>query len=73
MSATITVRVPRELKEAIKKYRIRVSDVVRRALEEEVRRRREQEVEEALDRLGEALSKVPPEEIVRAVREDRGR
>jgi len=46
---------------------------VRRALEEEVRRRREQEVEEALDRLGEALSKVPPEEIVRAVREDRGR
>ncbi len=73
MSDTITVRVPRELKEAVRRYRIRVGDVVRRALEEEVRRRREQEVEEALDKLGEALSKVPHTEMVRTVREDRSR
>ncbi len=73
MSYTVTVRVPRELKEAVRRYRIRVGDVVRRALEEEIRRRREQEVEEALDKLGEALSKVPRTEMVRTVREDRSR
>jgi len=73
MSDTITVRVPRELKEAIRKYGIRVSEVVRRALEEEVQRRREEEVEEALDKLGASLSKISREEIVRTVREDRKR
>jgi len=35
--ATITVRVPRKLKEELAKYRVNVSEVIRRSLEEGVR------------------------------------
>ena len=47
----------------MKKYGIPVSRVVRKALEEEVRR--------FLERIGEILEKIPPEEIVKSIRESR--
>jgi len=37
--ATITVRVPRKLKEELARYGVNVSEVLRRALEEEEARR----------------------------------
>lgn len=71
MSTTITVRVPVELKEEIKRYGIRVSDVVRRALEEEVRRRRVEEARRAAGELRDFLLRIPEEEIIRSVKEAR--
>jgi len=70
-SVTISVRIPRELKEKIDRYGVRVSEVVRRALEEEVRRKEFVEAVRAAEELGELFSRIPDEEIVRIVREGR--
>ncbi|MBO3755448.1 MAG: type II toxin-antitoxin system CcdA family antitoxin [Candidatus Brockarchaeota archaeon] len=71
MSATITVRVPRQLKEEAKRHGIKLSQVVRRALEKEVRRKRIEEARRAAGELGELFSKVSEKEIVRSIREAR--
>jgi post-segregation antitoxin (ccd killing protein) len=64
MSTTITVRIPKELKEEIKKYHVNINDVVRRALEEEVRKKKLENAREAAKRVGELFSKLPEEEFV---------
>jgi len=40
MSVTISVRIPKELKEEIKKHGININHVVRKALEEELRKKK---------------------------------
>jgi len=70
-SVTISVRIPRELKEKIDRYGVRVSEVVRRALEEEVKRKEFEEAVRAAEELGELFSRIPDEEIVRIIREGR--
>ena len=70
-SVTISVRIPRELKEKIDRYGVRVSEVVRKALEEEVRRREFEEAVKAAEELGELFSKIPDGEIVRVIKEYR--
>ena len=72
LSSVITVRVPRELKEELRRYGVEVSEVTRRALEGEVRERRRMELEEAARSLGESLGRIPEDRIVRSIREDRG-
>jgi len=52
MSATISVRVPRELKEDLARYGVEVSEVTGRALREEVERRRREELGEMARDLG---------------------
>ena len=43
MSTAISIRVPKKLKEEIERYKIKVSELVRTFLEEEIRKRRELE------------------------------
>lgn len=69
-SVNISVRIPRRLKEELSKYGVKVSEVVRRALEEEVERRIET-ARRAAEELGDLFSKVSEEEIVRSIKEDR--
>ncbi|MCD6089749.1 type II toxin-antitoxin system CcdA family antitoxin [Candidatus Bathyarchaeota archaeon] len=68
---TITVRVPRKLKEELAKYGVNVSEILRRALEEEVRKRKREELKAAAAELGEFFSRIPDEEIVKGIRETR--
>jgi len=70
-TVTVCARIPEELKRELVRYGVKVSDVVRRALAEEVERRREAERREAARVLGEALSKLSDEEIVASIREFR--
>lgn len=70
-SVTISAKIDRELREKLKKYGIPVNRVIRKALEEEVRRVEEAEVKKALEKMGRILEKIPPEEIVKLVRESR--
>ena len=71
MSATISVRVPKKLKEEIERYKIKVSKLVRKFLEEEVRKRKRRELENNAEELGEFFSKLSREEVVRRIRETR--
>ena len=69
--AVVSARIRRELYEKLKRYGVPVSEVIRRALEEEVRRREEMEIREALARAQGILKRIPPEELVEAVRASR--
>lgn len=69
--ASITVRVPAELKKELEETGVKISQVTRRALEEEVKRIREENAKAAAKKLSELLSEIPDEEITRAVRETR--
>ena len=66
------MRIPTELKADLKRYGIKVSEVTRKALEEEVRRREREELRGMAEDLGEFLEKIPRERIVEGIREDRG-
>jgi Arc/MetJ-type ribon-helix-helix transcriptional regulator len=68
MSVTISVRIPKELKEEIKKYGINISHVVRKALEEELRKKKIEEAKEAAKRLGVFFSKISEEDIVKCIK-----
>lgn len=68
---TVSARIKRELYEKLKKYGVSISDVIRSALEEEVRRREEEELRKALKIAQEILAKIPPEELVEAIRSSR--
>lgn len=71
MSEVVTVRVKKSVKEKVRKYKINVSKTVRAALEDEIKKREEEELVQAITGMKTILQKVPDEEIVRAVRESR--
>ncbi|NPA04991.1 MAG: hypothetical protein GXO09_02705 [Crenarchaeota archaeon] len=68
---TISVRVRRELKEEAERLGIRLSEFLRRALEEEIRRRRIEKLKAELEELRPVLEKISIEEVVEAIRRDR--
>ena len=72
MGSVISVRIPTELKDDLRRFGIEVSEVTRKALEEEVRRREREELRGMAEELGEFLGKIPRERIVEGIREDRG-
>ncbi|MGP3667898.1 MAG: type II toxin-antitoxin system CcdA family antitoxin [Candidatus Bathyarchaeota archaeon] len=69
---TISAKISRELYEKLKRHNVSISKIVKKALEEEVKRiEEEEEVKEALNKLERILAKLPPEEITRLIRESR--
>ncbi len=71
MSEVITVRVEKTLKERVRRYRINVSQTVREVLEQEVKKHEMEELAKTVKGMKALLSKIPDDEIVRAVRESR--
>jgi post-segregation antitoxin (ccd killing protein) len=71
MTRIVTVRVDDETKRKIKRYGIRVSQVARAAIIDEIQRREREETLNALKRMKEILAKVDMERIVKHIREDR--
>ena len=67
---TVSTKVRREVLEKAREYGINVSELLRSALEEEVKRR--EEVKEAAIRIANEL-KVTREEVARLIEEDRKR
>lgn len=70
---TVTIRIPEEMKEKIKKYGIEVAEVSRRALSEEIKQRELEETREAAAELGEFFSELPKGQVTKWIREDRER
>jgi len=71
MTAIVIVRVDEELKKKAKAYNVNISEVVRSALREEVQKREREKLIAYLEQAKRALSKIPDEEIVKAIRETR--
>jgi hypothetical protein len=68
---TVSAKIPRELKELLDKYGIKPGPVIRRALEEEVKKKILEEIEKKALQLSKKVSHIPDEEIARIIREDR--
>ena len=68
---SVTVRIPDDLKREMEALGVKVSEVTRSALENEVKRLRRKKAKEAAEKLGNMLADVPDEVIMKAVRESR--
>ncbi|MGC9104425.1 MAG: hypothetical protein ACP5JF_06515 [Candidatus Methanodesulfokora sp.] len=68
---TVSAKIPRELKEWMRKCGIKPGPIIRKALEDAVRRKVLEEIDERLERFSELLDRIPDEEIARLIREDR--
>ncbi len=66
----VSAEIKRSLYEKLKEYGIPISDIIRRALVEEVQRR-EEEARRALRKAQEILKKIPSDEIVKLIRSSR--
>jgi post-segregation antitoxin (ccd killing protein) len=71
---TVSTKVKRELLEKARRYNVNVSQVLRRALEEEVRRRELEWAVSVMDDISRrAKLEKPSDEVIREFRESRGR
>lgn len=72
MPTVVSAKIPDELGKKAKLHHIKISQVVKKAIEEEVRRVEEKSLSADLDKMGRILrKKVSSKEIVRAVRSSR--
>ena len=70
--SVITIRVPREIKEKLKKYKVNVSETLRALLDDYLVELELKNLSERLDVLKERLSgKIDPKVVAKLVREDR--
>jgi polyhydroxyalkanoate synthesis regulator phasin len=70
---TVSAKIPRKLKELLDRYGIKPGPIIRRALEEEVRKHVLSELEEKVKDLSRRTSHISDEEIASLIRGDRGR
>lgn len=68
---TVSTKVRKELKEEAEKLGIKISEVLRYALEEEVRKEKLKRLERKLSDISNVLDKINMDNIVRGIREDR--
>lgn len=68
---TVSAKVPYELREKAAKLGININQLVRRALEEEVKRREKEQLKVMAQEVSQILFKISEEEIVKIIRESR--
>ncbi len=71
LSVVISVRIPKKLKKEAEELGIEIPDLLRKALEEEVRKRKLELLKEKLLEVKDVLSKIDIERFVRHIRENR--
>ncbi len=70
---TVSAKIPRKLKKLLDEYGIKPGPIIRKALEEEVKKRILEDIEKRAKKLSRKLPEIPDEEIARIIREDRER
>jgi len=68
---TVSTKVRRELKEEAEKLGINISEVLRKALREEVKKRKIQKLKDELEEMSNILNKIDINRIVKSIRENR--
>jgi post-segregation antitoxin (ccd killing protein) len=68
---TVSTKIPKQLKEKMKSLKIKPSRLLRKAIEDEVKRKEAEELKEEIIKLKPVLEKVSMEDIVKSIREDR--
>ena len=70
---TVSVKVPREIKEKLEKAGVSPSKIMKEALMEVAREIELKELEKEIEKFDEVLNKIPIERVVESIREDRER
>ena len=70
-SVTVSTKIPKQLKERIQQLKIKPSKILRKALEDEVKKRELEELKEEIKKLKPVLEQISMEDIVKSIREDR--
>jgi len=70
-SVTVSTKIPKQLKDKIQRFKIKPSKILRKALEDEVKKREIEELKEEINRLRPILEKVSMEDIVKSIRQER--
>ena len=68
---TVSVKVPAEMKQKLKKYGIKPSKLLRKTLEQEIRKREIEEIKAEIQDLGDALTRIDMADVVSTIRTDR--
>jgi len=68
---TVSTRVRKELKEEAEKLGINISEVLRKALREEVKKRKIQKLKDELEEMSNVLNKIEISRIVKSIKENR--
>lgn len=68
---TVSVKVPAEVKQKMRKYGIKPSKLLREALEQEIRKREIEEIKSEIQELGDALDRIDMAQVVSTIRADR--
>ncbi|RLE50106.1 MAG: hypothetical protein DRJ31_02570 [Candidatus Methanomethylicota archaeon] len=68
---TVSAKIPRKLKELLDKYGIKPGPVIKRSLEEEVKKCMLIEAKKKAAKLHKELAHISDEEIAKIIREDR--
>ena len=70
---TISAKIPEEEREEIKKLGLNPTVIIRKAVQEEIRRARNRDLVEKMKKIAPIISKLNLDEIVSDIREDRER
>ena len=70
-TATVSAKVPEDLKERAKKLGINISRLTREALRKEVEREERRRLKEKAEKAGNILKSIPSGDIVKRIRETR--
>ena len=68
---TVSAKIPKQLKERMQRLKIKPSKILKKALEDEVKKRELQELKEEINRLKPILNKISTEDAVKSIIEDR--
>ena len=68
---TVSTKIPKQLKEKMRQLKIKPSKILRKALEDEVKKREMEELKQEINKLRPILEKVSMDDIVKSIREDR--
>jgi antitoxin CcdA len=68
---TVSTKIPKQLKDKIHRYKIKPSKILRKALEEEVKKREIEELKKEIEQLKPILEKINVDDAVKSIREDR--
>ncbi|MFG1519175.1 MAG: CopG family transcriptional regulator [Thermoplasmataceae archaeon] len=71
--ATISAKIPEEEREEIKKLHLNPTEIIRKAVRDEIRNARNKDLMERMEKVRPAILKMETEEIVAGIREDRER
>jgi len=67
----VSAKVPEELKKKLHELNVNTSQLVRKALEEEIKRKKEEKLKTQASKASRLLKKIPSAEITRVIRETR--